>query len=307
MQGVRSGPESPDAELHVIDPPRDRQWPAGADRMPRLPWRRLRGIGSAASYLALPVGLLIVWQWLVTAGWVNGRLIPGPADILEAWWNWFFGGSGSEGAALGMVAFSGSGFASVGASAGRVALGFSLSCAIAIPLGISIGEWSLVRRLVDPTLQFFRPIPVTAWIPFAIVIFGIRNASAVFLVFMAAFFPLLLNGTAGVREVPLNYIRAAQMLGGRRDQIMTRVVFRAALPGILTGMRLGLGFAWTSVVVAEMLAVKSGVGYVLWNSYYLFRMDQLGAAMLTMGILGFATDLTMRWLMHRLVGWSLRG
>jgi NitT/TauT family transport system permease protein len=265
-----------------------------------------RRIGSLASYFAVPTFLLVGWQILVSAGWVNARLIPGPADILQAWVTWFFGDLGSEGSAVGMVAFAGSGLDSVGASAGRVALGFSLSCAIAIPLGVSIGEWNIVRRLVDPTLQFFRPIPVTAWIPFAIVIFGIRNASAVFLVVMAAFFPLLLNSTAGVRSVPLNYIRAAQMLGARRDQIMARVVFRAALPGILTGMRLGLGFAWTSVVVAEMLAVKSGVGYVLWNSYYLFRMDQLGAAMLTMGLLGFSTDLAMRWLMRRLVGWSLR-
>lgn len=258
------------------------------------------------SYIAVPAAVLIAWQALVSSGWVNDRLIPGPLDILEAWWGWFFGSSVGDGMAVGMVAFAGSGFASVAASTGRVAFGFGLSCLIAIPLGVSIGEWNTVRRLVDPTLQFFRPIPVTAWIPFAIVIFGIRNASAVFLVFLAAFFPLLLNSTAGVRAVPLNYIRAAQMLGAHPHQIMTRVVFRAALPGILTGMRLGLGFAWTSVVVAEMLAVKSGVGYVLWNSYYLFRMDQLGAAMLTMGILGFASDLAMRWLMRRLVGWSLR-
>ncbi len=281
-----------------------------ANQSERMPPVRMAGVRrrviEAGSYLLVPIALLILWQAVVSAGWVNARLIPGPLDILEAWWSWFFGHPSNQGMAVGLVAFAGSGFASVAASAGRVAFGFGLSCAIAIPVGVSIGEWSVVQRLVDPTLQFFRPIPVTAWIPFAIVIFGIRNASAIFLVLMAAFFPLLLNSTAGVRAVPRNYIRAAQMLGARRDQIITRVVFRAALPGILTGMRLGLGFAWTSVVVAEMLAVKSGVGYVLWNSYYLFRMDQLGAAMLTMGVLGFTTDLTMRWLMRRLVGWSLR-
>src|SRR5216684_693465 len=161
---------------------------------------------------------------------------------------------------------------------------------LGIWLGILIGWNRLVARVVDPSIQLLRPVPITAWLPFSIAVFGIYDASALFLIGLGAFYPIVVNTTHGVRDTHLLLLRAARMLGARRLTILVKVVFPSALPSIFTGLRLGIGVAWTAVIVAEMIAVKSGLGYVLWDAYYVGRMDICVATMFSVGLLGFVSD-----------------
>jgi NitT/TauT family transport system permease protein len=137
-----------------------------------------------------------------------------------------------------------------------------------------------------------------------VVFFGIRDGSAFFLIALGAFFPIVVNTAAGVQRTPLMLVRAARMLGIRPYMLLPRVVFPAALPSIFTGMRLGIGLAWVLVVVAEMIAVKSGLGFVMWDAYYYVRMDIIIAAMLSVGLLGFLCDLLLVVFGSYLMRWS---
>jgi len=168
--------------------------------------------------------------------------------------------------------------------------GFLFAAAVGIPLGIFVGWNRLVARLVDPTIQMLRPVPITAWLPFSIAVFGIYDAGALFLIGLGAFYPIVINTTHGVRDTNLLLLRAARMLGAREGIVLFKVVLPSALPSIFTGLRLGIGIAWTAVIVAEMIAVKSGLGYVLWDAYYVGRMDICVATMFSVGLLGFVSD-----------------
>jgi NitT/TauT family transport system permease protein len=187
-------------------------------------------------------------------------------------------------------------------SARRVLEGFLLAAVVGIPLGLLIGWNRLVAKVVDPSIQLLRPVPITAWLPFSIAVFGIYDTSALFLIGLGAFYPIVVNTTHGVRDTNLLLLRAARMLGAGPGTILTKVVFRSALPSIFTGLRLGIGVAWTAVIVAEMIAVKSGLGYVLWDAYYVGRMDICVATMFSVGLLGFVSDrliqLLSRWLLR---------
>jgi NitT/TauT family transport system permease protein len=182
-------------------------------------------------------------------------------------------------------------------------LGFGLAAAVGIPLGLFVGWNRLVSRLVDPSIQLLRPVPITAWLPFAIAVFGIYDASALFLIGLGAFYPIVVNTTHGVRDTNLLLLRAARMMGAGEATILTKVVFRSALPSIFTGLRLGIGIAWTAVIVAEMIAVKSGLGYVLWDAYYVGRMDICVATMLSVGLLGFVSDRLLQLLSRVVLKW----
>jgi NitT/TauT family transport system permease protein len=190
-------------------------------------------------------------------------------------------------------------------SARRVFQGFLLAAAVGIPLGIFIGWNRLVARVVDPSIQLLRPVPITAWLPFAIAVFGIYDASALFLIGLGAFYPIVVNTTHGVRDTNLLLLRAARMLGAGPATVLTKVVFRSALPSIFTGLRLGIGVAWTAVIVAEMIAVKSGLGYVLWDAYYVGRMDICVATMFSVGLLGLLSDQVILRLSHIVLRWRV--
>ena len=255
--------------------------------MRRVPW-----------FLLVPLALLVVWDAAVRWQWVVPGIIPAPAQVAESWYRWIFGTPTRS-----LSPYSGTWAANVLYSARRVLQGFALAALLGIPLGILIGWNRLVSRVVDPSIQLLRPVPITAWLPFSIAVFGIYDASALFLIGLGAFYPIVVNTTHGVRDTHLLLLRAARMLGARRLTILTRVVFPSALPSIFTGLRLGIGVAWTAVIVAEMIAVKSGLGYVLWDAYYVGRMDICVATMFSVGLLGFVSDrlfvaashLALRW------------
>jgi NitT/TauT family transport system permease protein len=186
-------------------------------------------------------------------------------------------------------------WADVGDSLRRVALGFGAAVVLGIPLGLTLGWYPALNQVVNPVMQFLRPISPIAWIPVAIVFFGIGDRPAVFLVFLSAFFPIVVACVSGVSNVPAIFRRAGRNFGLSPAQILTRVVFPAALPQILIGLRIALGVAWLVVVAAEMIAVDSGLGFLVIDSRNSGkRYDLVVAAMLAIGLIGLALDLGFR-------------
>lgn len=243
---------------------------------------RLRKFGLA---LILPIALIVAWQLGGKDGAIFGGALPTPDRVWKAWTLWAFGNPG-----FGLNPYAGTWLANVIASAQRVAAGFALAIVVGVPLGVLIGWSKTVSALVDPSIQWLRPVPITAWLPISIAIFGISGLGAIFLITIGAFYPIVINTTQGARDVERNWIRAALMMGASRIDILVRVVLPAALPSIFTGLRLGLGIGWTAVIVSEMVAVKSGLGYVLWDAYYVGRMDIVIADMVSIGLLGYLSD-----------------
>jgi NitT/TauT family transport system permease protein len=249
-------------------------------------------------FVVLPLLLLVLWHFAVNLHWLTEGIIPSPEQVLRAWYTWIFGNSTAM-----LSPYSGTWLDNATYSARRVLEGFGLAAVVGIPLGLIIGWSRLVARLLDPTVQLLRPVPITAWLPFAIAVFGIYDASALFLIGLGAFYPIVVNTTHGVRDTNLLLLRAARMLGAGTFTVVYKVVLPSALPSIFTGLRLGIGVAWTAVIVAEMIAVKSGLGYVLWDAYYVGRMDICVATMFSVGLLGFLSDRLVVWAERLMLRW----
>lgn len=248
--------------------------------------------------VVLPLAIVILWQVSGTNGALLGGALPTPDRVWDAWVTWAFGTP-----TFGLNPYVGTWLDNVLFSAARVAKGFALAIVVGVPVGILIGWSRLVAGIVDPTIQWLRPIPITAWLPISIAIFGIRDFGAIFLITLGAFYPIVINATQGARDVERNWIRAAQMMGASRRDILLRVVLPASMPSIFTGLRVGLGIGWTAVIVSEMVAVKSGLGYVLWDAYYVGRMDIVIADMISIGLLGYLTDRLIIRLEAVALGW----
>jgi NitT/TauT family transport system permease protein len=258
---------------------------------------RARLVQNIALGAGLPLLTLSIWEWLGARPELAG-LLPAPSVVARAWYAWAFASSG-----FGLNPYLGTWLDTVVHSAERVGQGFFLAVLIGVPLGLLLGWSRLAARLVDPSLQSLRPIPITAWLPFSIALFGVQDFGSIFLIFLGAFYPIALNAMQGARDVQRDWVRAARMMGANEWQLLHRVVFPAALPSIFTGLRLGAGVAWTAVIVAEMVAVKSGLGYVLWDAYYVGRMDIVIADMASIGIAGFASDRVLVLAESRLLRW----
>jgi NitT/TauT family transport system permease protein len=269
-------------------------------RAPRGVTKKPFGARLARWLLGAVVPLVVLALWQLTA--MHSRslagLLPAPTQVFDAWRVWIFGND-----PMGMNAYAGTWASNVTYSATRVFEGFALALIVGVPAGLSIGWSRLTARMLDPLIQGLRPIPITAWLPFSIAVFGIRDMGAIFLIFLGAFYAIVVNTTQGAREVERNLVRAALMMGARPAQLLRRVVLPAAMPSIFTGLRIGLGIAWTAVIVSEMVAVKSGLGYVLWDAYYVGRMDIVLADMASIGALGFISDRILVWIANRVLVW----
>jgi NitT/TauT family transport system permease protein len=230
--------------------------------------------------------VILLWQWAGNGGSLFGGVLPTPDRVWQAWKVWAFGSNSG----LSLNPYSGTWLTNLLFSAERVGKGFLAAILVAVPVGLAIGWNRIASGALDPTVQLLRPIPITAWLPFSIAVFGIRDMGAVFLIALGAFYPIVVNTAQGARDIERNLVRAAMMMGAGRWTILRRVVLPASLPSIFTGLRIGLGIAWTAVIVAEMVAVKSGLGYVLWDAYYVGRMDVVIADMATIGLLGLISD-----------------
>lgn len=180
------------------------------------------------------------------------------------------------------------------ASLARMAAGFGLAALVGIPIGLWMG-WSLrAFQALNPLVQALRPISPIAWIPLAILWFGVKDASAIFLIFLSSFFPIVTGTVTAVRAIPVVYVRSAQNFGLGGVELFRRVVFPAALPQIVTSLRIALGIAWVVVVAAEMIAVDSGLGYLITDARSASNYDRVVGGMLCIGVLGIGLDWAIR-------------
>lgn len=253
---------------------------------------RARAIALGAGF---PLALIVLWHVAVVSS--GTRLVPTPAMVGVMMRDFALGGVYDD-------AFSGTILTHLLASMQRVYSGFFLAAAIGIPLGLAIGKVPLFRELLDPTLSLLRPIPVTAWLPLSMVFFGLGPRSAVFLVFLGAFYPVLLNTIFGVRSVDARLFEAASMLGCEGARLFRQVVLPAALPSIFTGLRLGHGFAWILIVVGEMTGVPTGLGSVIMDGRTLSRPDLVITGMIVIGVAGFLCDRAILALNNSVLRWS---
>ena len=206
------------------------------------------------------------------------------------------------------LSYSGVLISDIGVSLLHFLIGLGGAIFVAIPIGIIMGWFKAVDNVVDPIVELLRPIPPLAWIPFAIVWFGLTHASAGFVVFMGAVFPIIINTYSGVRGIPRIYVEAAKVLGCTSNRDLVRfVVIPSALPSIATGIRIAMGVGWMCLVAAEMFGVsKYGLGYKIWWHYYLHQMDGVVAYMILLGFIGLLIDRLFRYFIeYKLLKWRI--
>lgn len=261
----------------------------------RLSRTRLIRLGQ---YVGFPLAFLLIWQATVEAGLVRANVIPGPLEVVLVWWDLV------SGVTQAAARYSGTWFDHAFASTWRVFVGFAWGVWLGVVLGLLIGLFRAVERMIDPSIQVLRNIPVTAWVPLSLVFFGIGDPPAIFLIGLGAFFPTVVNTTHGVRQIDATLYKAARMMGANERELIVRVILPGALPSVMTGVRLSMGIAWVLVVVAEILAVRSGLGYLLNDSYQFYRNDVVIAAMLSIGVLGFLSDRLVVLVRDRLLAWN---
>lgn len=243
-------------------------------------------LGSIAVFFA-------IW-WLVTAmGWVKPLFVPSPIAIVEKFitiWN---------------NGFTGTPFLEhVWISTLRVFGAFALACLIGLPLGLAMGMSPVMSGIFDPPIEFYRPIPPLAYLPLMIIWFGIGETSKVLLIFLSVFAPVVLGARSGVKSAAIEQIHAAYSFGATRWQVMRHVILPSALPEILTAMRIGIGFGWTTLVAAEMVAATKGLGYMVLSASQFLQTPVVIMGIFVIAIIAFAFDMLIRMLERRLVPWK---
>lgn len=246
--------------------------------------------GLRIRQLGLLALLLAIWQFISTMvlDKTTSVLLPPPTEVVMGGWE---------------LIRSGDLFKHMIDSLKREAVAFCWAL-LAVPLGLSMGWWKAVNEQIDPLVEVLRPVPPLAWIPLSILWFGIGDTQNQFIIFLGMFFPILLNTIAGVKNIEPNLIRAARCLGASEGRILRRVVLPAALPNILTGVRIGLGVGWMALVAAELVGANSGLGFLINDARTLLRTDQVIVGMFTIGLIGLVIDRTIRIVGRRLLPWS---
>jgi NitT/TauT family transport system permease protein len=272
--------------------------PEATQSAPEAPRRRsLWGekLASIALGAGFPIVLVLLWHYAVAI--TGTRLIPSPRQVAVMMYDFSFGGIYDD-------AFSATILTHIWKSMTRVYGGFFLAAIVGIPLGLMIGRLKVLRQMLDPTINVLRPIPVTAWLPLSMIFFGLGPNAAIFLVFLGAFYPILLNTTFGVRSVDPRLFEAAAMLGCSGSAMFRQIVFPAALPSIFNGLRIAHGFAWILIVVGEMTGVPTGLGSVIMDGRTLSRTDLVVTGMIVIGAMGFVTDRIIVMISNRVLSWS---
>jgi len=225
---------------------------------------------------------LVIWQ--VLCGSPDSRL-PGPITVLKETWDpliikpFFDNGGTDKGLGLQILA-----------SLGRVAIGFSLSAIVGIALGIMIGINRFIYRAVDPIFQVLRTVPPLAWLPLSLAAFQQSNPSAIFVIFITAIWPIIINTTVGVQQIPQDYRNVAKVLRLSSPKFFFKILIPSAVPYIFTGLRIGIGLSWLAIVAAEMLTGGVGIGFFIWDAYNSSRLSEIILALIYVGLVGLLLD-----------------
>ncbi|TBV12608.1 ABC transporter permease [Stutzerimonas kirkiae] len=259
-------------------------------------WWRIRGELSArqVGWLAvcgLSVPLLLWWLCTSVLGLADPLFMPTPEDVLRRIGHWALEGSLLADAAISIY---------------RVMAGFGLAALFALPLGLYLGTYKPVQALLEPLLDFIRYMPAVAFIPLIMLWVGIDEGSKVLIIFIGTFFQMTLMVAEDVRRVPMAQIEAAQTMGASRGEIVQLVIWRSAGPALWDTLRITCGWAWTYLVVAELVAASSGLGYAILRAQRYMQIDTIFAGILLIGLIGLLTDQLFRWVGRRAFHWQKR-
>lgn len=257
----------------------------------RSPWA-VRGDIPHAAFLALAVlGFILPFvAWSVTSagGWVDNVFLPAPVDVLLRLRDWLFADDLLN---------------DIGVSIGRVSGGFALAAVLALPLGVMIGTYAPVRALLEPLTDFSRYLPAVAFIPLILLWVGIDESAKVAVIFVGTFFQMVLMIAEDIARVPNAPVEAARTMGATNGEIVQHVLIPAARPAMLDTLRANMGLAWTYLVVAELVAASSGLGFAILKAQRFLQTDKIFAGILLIGLVGLLTDQAFRWLHRRCFRW----
>ena len=247
-------------------------------------------------HFVLPAGLLLAWEGLSSLGFIPTYLLPSPSRILLGFKDLLVLGMPPGHRLPDHILFS----------LYRVGLGFFAAALAGIPLGLCMGWSARFHRLLGPVIELVRPVPPLAWIPIAILWFGIGMRSAAFIIFLGAFFPILLNTISGVRGINPVFFEATRTLNAGKRDIFFKVVVPGSIPSVFLGMRIGMGIGWMTLVAAEFTGVKSGygLGYMIMTARDIQRPDQILAGMLVIGLIGILINWGLKAVESRIVRWQ---
>ena len=242
-----------------------------------------------------PLVLLILWQGLSYLGVIPGHLLPSPIKVILGFKDLLIIGMPPGHLLLNHALYS----------LYRVALGFAAAAVMGIAMGLLMGWSSRLRRIINPLIEIVRPIPPLAWIPIAILWFGIGIKSAAYIIFLGAFFPILLNTTSGVLSINPIFFEAAQTLNAKPKHIFFKILIPGSIPSIFVGMRIGVGIGWMTLVAAEFTGVKTGygLGYMIMTARDIQRPDEILAGMLVIGLIGLSINALLKACEARAIRW----
>lgn len=265
---------------------------AGPGRTARVLRARLFGLCLGAASIALLVGFWYLATRYRIDFYIRFTNIPTPAEVLS-----------DLSRLVGEQKF----IANISISLRRILIGFSFATVLGVTLGLILGRYALLKGLFMPALEVLRPIPAIAWVPMSIMLWPTTETSIVFITFLGSFFPILLNTMHGVSAVDPVLIRAARCLGANELALVTQTILPSCLPHIFTGLAVGMGVAWVSLIAAEMISGQYGVGYFTWEAYSLIEYPQIVIGMLVIGVLGLLCSGTIRLLARTLMPWQKSG
>lgn len=247
-------------------------------------------ISKSIQYVLLPVVIIALWQLAFNAGFINPVALPSPRKVAATFLQLLGDGQ--------LVKHT-------GISILRVLEGYTLAAVSGIVLGVAVGLSPFLNRITDLLIQTIKPIPPIAWIPLAILWFGIGETSKVFLIFLGAFFPIIINVIDGIRQTEQKLIEVSKVLEAPWRRFILKLVIPGALPSIVTGLRVGIGSAWMCVVAAELIAAEQGIGYLIMDGRQLAQPDLVIVGMVTIGLVGKLMDVLLKKVEARLIRWKV--
>jgi len=255
-------------------------------------WRIAGHLSRQQYWMFAVIGLLVpfmAWAALSASGWVDPVFMPGPWSVFSRIWTWLIEDDLTADTLISVY---------------RVAAGFALSAALALPLGLLIGAFRPVEALLEPLTDFIRYMPAVAFIPLVMLWLGIGESAKISIIFIGTFFQMVLMVADNVRLVPMAQIEAALTMGATRYEMMRLVLAQSARPAILDTLRITMGWAWTYLVVAELVAANSGLGYAILKAQRYLKTDTIFAGIILIGVIGLLMDQGFRWLHRRLYPWA---
>jgi NitT/TauT family transport system permease protein len=283
VTGDGAAAEGLSAAMATEDAPSQNRWGAAAGRM--LAFRRplRRGMAFVIGFGAC-AAVVLIWEVVARAGWVNPLFLPAPSAVAEALWR---------------MTVSQDLLWHAWISTTRVWIAFALATAMAVPIGMAMSAWRPIGAALEPLIDFIRYLPVPALVPLAIIWFGVGENTKIFLLWLGTFFQLVLLVADDMRRVPNEYFEIARTVGANQRQLLTDVAFPAMLPNLVDNLRITLGWCWTYLIIAEIVAADSGLGFVVWTARRYMKTPEVMAGVVAIGIIGLVTDQLLRHLHRR--------